>query len=593
MGARAAKRTLVLWGLLTAALVVLVPTAAAQANVDNFSYALWSADYQVSLDDDGRSRAVVTETLVARFPDYDQNRGIIRGLPSSYLGAPLDVRVLSVTDENGAAVNWWTELGDGELRVLLGTDEFVHGLTTYVIRYEMRDVMIAATGTGRDEFYWNLLPLQSRQMIEAFDTSITLSPELTTALTGDWACYEGYRNSTAQCPMSEPELIGDTARFTVASGMRPPGYGMTVAIGFTPGTVTQPLARQVGAVTDVVPFAAVGAGAVAATVGGVAFTRMRRRARTATGIIVAQYGVPEDLPPLVAATLLPTARNVIPAQIVHLAVRGVLKIASPEKKSRPILYLADPERVGDSLDAQARDVLFGGNPAVTIPATSESFAIMMRELQRSGKVAAERRGLLHKQRSPGARLAFWVALTLVGLAVIFSIVGNALGRDIGEPALFTSLIVGGVILVVSFGFGARHLVHTHRGALAYEHLEGVREFIRVAEADRLRMLQSVEGAERYRVGSIELVHLYERLLPYAILFGEERSWGAVLETAYGATNSGAGWMFGTSSIGFSSQLGSFTTSTQASSSYTSSSSGGSGGGGSSGGGGGGGSSGGR
>ena len=37
---------------------------------------------------------------------------------------------------------------------------------------------------------------------------------------------------------------------------------------------------------------------------------------------------------------------------------------------------------------------------------------------------------------------------------------------------------------------------TKEGALAKEHLEGLREYIRLAEADRLQMLQSVSGAER-------------------------------------------------------------------------------------------------
>ena len=40
----------------------------------------------------------VVETLVARFPDFDQNRGIIRAIPLKDGEYPLDVTMMSVTD---------------------------------------------------------------------------------------------------------------------------------------------------------------------------------------------------------------------------------------------------------------------------------------------------------------------------------------------------------------------------------------------------------------------------------------------------------------------------------------------------------------
>ena len=580
--------------LLGLAGVAVLPASAAHANVENFSYASWSAEYSLTLDGSGRAVAHVTETLVARFPDYDQNRGIVRGLATSFRGANLHTRVISVTDERGNPVNWWTEDGDGELRVLLGTDEFVHGLTTYVIEYEMRDVMIAGGDDGRDEFYWNLLPTQSLQPVESFWTAISFSPELTAAFTGDAACYQGREGSTDRCELRRAvEGYGVGMRFVVESGPRAARDIVTVAFGFEPGTVAQPLARQVGPVTDVAPFVALGGAGIAMVGGGIALSHTRRRARTATGIIIAQYEVSPSLPPLLAAPLYPGATNVIPAQIVHLAVRGALRIEHIEKRQRPTLHLTAPGPSLEGLDAALRDRLFAAGTSITLPARSESFAKSMRALQAQGVTAAERQGLLAAQRSRGARLAFWIALGLLAAGMLIGLFGAVMGRPEAEPALFITGMVGVFVLIFALGFGAKHKMHTHRGAEVYEHLAGVREFIRVAEADRLRMLQSVQGAERYRSGSVELVHLYERLLPYAMLFGLERSWGQVLEVAYQSSGSNPVWMGGYSS-GFGSNLASFSSSTQASSSYSASSSGGgSGGGGSSGGGGGGGSSGGR
>ncbi|QTV80173.1 DUF2207 domain-containing protein [Microbacterium sp. NIBRBAC000506063] len=173
MSARLRRLLLALLGVLA---VVLVPAGAASANVDAFSYASWSSEYVVTVDDDGRSHVRVTETLVARFPEVDQNRGIVRGLEERYLGASLHTTVESVTDENGAPVPYETRSEDGTLYLLLGDDRYQYGLTTYVIEYTMRDVIIRATESGNDEFYWNLLPPRSTQPIERFDAAITLSP---------------------------------------------------------------------------------------------------------------------------------------------------------------------------------------------------------------------------------------------------------------------------------------------------------------------------------------------------------------------------------------------------------------------------------
>jgi uncharacterized membrane protein YgcG len=135
---------------------------------------------------------------------------------------------------------------------------------------------------------------------------------------------------------------------------------------------------------------------------------------------------------------------------------------------------------------------------------------------------------------------------------------------------------------------------TTEGALAVEHLKGLREYIRLAEADRLQMLQSVSGAERTKTtGSPDVVKIYERLLPYAVIFGLEKEWAGELAKYYD-TNP-PDWYDGTNvgafNVGlFASSIGSLSSSvsTSFSGSASSSSSGGSGGGGSSGGGGGGG-----
>ena len=113
----------------------------------------------------------------------------------------------------------------------------------------------------------------------------------------------------------------------------------------------------------------------------------------------------------------------------------------------------------------------------------------------------------------------------------------------------------------------------------------------MAEKDRLEFLQSVKGADTSDKG---IVKLYEKLLPYACLFGVEKSWMEELNKYYDRiADYDPYWYYGDGYItGY--MLGSMMSSVNSSissgsmSSSSSSSSGGGGGGFSGGGGGGGG-----
>ncbi|WP_460798944.1 DUF2207 domain-containing protein [Microbacterium sp. GXF0217] len=598
----ARRRLHALAALAVAVAASALPAAAASASVptdvNDFSYSSWDADYELGTDGDGRATMRVTETLTAAFPDFDQNRGIVRGLPVRYEGASTEVQVVSVEDADGTAVPYETEEDDDVLYILTGTDEYVHGATTYVITYEMRDTILAARD-GVDEFYWDLLPLDSTQSIDDFTADIVFAPELSRQLTGASACYVGREGSTDRCDLS---VDGDTA--TVAETGLSAGEGVTVAIAFEPGTVVQPGPRLPNPTTDVVPLVTSGAAAVLAAGGWIATSAMVRSRRRASGVIIAQYDVPVSMPPLLANAIVPGARNPITAQILHLAVRGMLRLeelpADTKDQTRPRLSRQNAP-IPDPLDHRALKAVFNNDEpdvVMTIPKESTSFAQRMQGLVAAGKKESTARGLTTKARSRTAAVLSGIALAVAATGLGLGIWGAVQGRESAVPGILLSALLLAAAVVSLIAALSPRTVLTPEGAAALEHLEGVREFIRVAEADRLRMLQSYTGAERRTDGTIDVIHLYELLLPYAVLFGQEREWGLVLETAYAQDQQSPIWVNG-AVIGLSARLSGFSTVTAGSSTYTSPSSGssssfgGSSGGGFSGGGGGGGFSGGR
>jgi uncharacterized membrane protein YgcG len=130
------------------------------------------------------------------------------------------------------------------------------------------------------------------------------------------------------------------------------------------------------------------------------------------------------------------------------------------------------------------------------------------------------------------------------------------------------------------GFAFRPAVPTAAGAVHRDYLLGIRDYLQLAEADRFRMLQSPEGAERVRAEGLDIrqpaqrVKLYEKLLPFAVLWGVERDWAKELTILYG--DAAPDWFVSAGafdSAAFSSALGSIATTTIARQTVSSSSSG--------------------
>ncbi|MDF2580409.1 MAG: hypothetical protein K0S49_1988, partial [Microbacterium sp.] len=195
------------------------------------------------------------------------------------------------------------------------------------------------------------------------------------------------------------------------------------------------------------------------------------------------------------------------------------------------------------------------------------------------------RGL--RRRVPVGPRAWPVVIAIVSAVLVLLFGIGALVAYV-TPWVPVVLIIGAVLVVVVVAGLVSHKPLTAAGAETRDHLRGLKQFIEWAEADRIRMLQSPQGAERVPVDISDprvKLKLYETLLPYAVVFGQEKRWAEELAVLYGEGNSPT-WYAGSS--GFHAAAFSAGISTLSLSASASSSSGGSSGGGSAGGGGGGG-----
>jgi uncharacterized membrane protein YgcG len=597
----------------------VVALDAAGTGVDDFEFESFDAIYELSRDGSDRSALHTVETLVAVFPEYDQNRGIRRALVTDYKGHSTSIDIVSVTDGNGVPRSYETT-GEGEftmVTIAVPEGQYVHGEQTYVIEYTQSDVTSTETdladGVTRDEFYWDTNGTGWAQPFGEVSATVRVHADLVPSLTGEVVCYYGYEYSTDQCQVDSD---GD-GEFSATVRDLFSYQNMTLVIAFEEGTfAAAPFWAYVPILTLL---------AIALVLFGLIFALVVRfvlwRDAAGRGIIVAQYEPPEGLSMMLAANIAGDPKKGMAATIVDLAVQknlrivehdqgwskvfGVQKLSSAglapdEQRVMGALFSINPFSVGGLLPGLKNLLSLGGStPPPETDGEGEVRWLTKGDTVLGQQVVALTKSIEREAEAGGLRRkpSWRPMLIVIGSMVlggILLLVQTIVGGE-SEISIITGVVGLNVvpwIAIFAAGILTRRRPLTAKGAELKEHLLGLREFIRVAEADRLQMLQSVSGAERITTSdTTAIIKIYEKLLPYAVIFGLEKQWAQEISKYYD-TNP-PDWYSGSTGFhvaAFSAGLAALSSnvSTSYSGSSGSSSSGGGGGGGSSGGGGGGG-----
>ncbi len=579
------------------------PVTAVPAGVDDFVFASFDAVYELSRDEAKRSVLDTTETLVAVFPEIDQNRGIRRAIPLRYDGHPTDIDVQSVTDAAGAPRGFEVERDeDGEfLLVTVRADDYVHGEQTYVISYRQHNVTHVPDDAAIDEFYWDVNGTGWAQPFERVSAELRMSEEVADGFNGNVACYRGWSGSTTPCESIEvaesmPPIISAST-----TAIRP-YENLTIAAGFDLGTF-EPRDESFLASPAAVAGGIFAIFAVAAALTAIIARLTRWRDHPGRGTIIAQYE-PPSVSAMTSADLVGQGGKGVTATILERAVEGELRIVETGRKKYAVEFVGG--EAGDADDRAVVSALFSGRPVPgarrALKSTDTSLGRRLLAIRQGVRKAVVTSGLRRRPALGGRVLLAIGAGAAATLSVVFGII--ALDDHRGGPWPAILFIIAVIAAVVTFMAVVDVRPLTQAGREVRDHLEGLRLYIRLAEAERLRVLQSPSGAmrvDRPAAGGVAtadldpavVLKLNERLLPYAVLFGQEREWSRELAALYEQRGETPTWYSGRDGFNaglFAASVASFssTSSSSWSGSSSSSSSSGSGGGGSSGGGGGGG-----
>lgn len=568
-------------------------TTTVSADVNSFYFSDFQADYYLSKDSEGRSALRVVEQLTAEFPDFDQNKGIERAIPAVYDGHSVSFKLESLT-RNGQPEPVYSQVTKNNNVIIgTGTEEYVRGTQVYQFTYTLRDV--TKDFGDHQEFYWDTNGTEWTQSFGQAIARVHLDKTVESAFTDNVACVEGVSQSTKTCSVDK-----NINPVTFASnGRLAGGENMTVILGFAAGTfAAQPWSPlSLLAYVPIVVFSA-------AIVVSIYIWRKFGRNAKGRGTIVPEYLPPKNISALLAGELYGAKLKAVTAQIIDLAVRHKIQLIETETQglfgvsSDYMVKLLDVTDL-DEHELSVIDSLFGSRQIGQTYLFKKTDTATGRALEAVTKAVA-RVSETEEYRKPHKALTYSLVGGIMAMFILLFVVFISFA-DSGRLSYIAiaSFVVGMVAVVVLNATALSLRPLTPKGREVYDYLKGLEMYIKLAEADRLQVLQSPMGAEKTPVDTndtAQVVKLYERVLPYAVLFGLEREWAKELAIHYDQAGTQPNWYSGSSAFNtaaFAASITSFSSTATSFSSPSSSSSSGLGGGGSSGGGGGGGGGGGR
>lgn len=528
-------------------------------SANNFNFKSFSADYYLEKDQNGISKLHVVETLVAEFPDYNQNHGITRIIPyifESGLGKHLNVKDsnyqnlnLKISRNNNPEPWFVSEKSLSDFTINIGsTDSYVRGEQTYKIEYDLENVIGEYPDSNFQEFYWDANGNGWHQSFDSITATIHLSNDTTSSWIGDFSCYVGKygvggEESTSRCVIEKSE---STIKFSAENLL--PTETLTFNIGFKEKSFKIPEPEK----SYIIIFYFIGELAVIIFLGllTIKSTKTARENKNFYKSIFEkpEYEAPKDLTiqESAALSIKPLSSENV-ATLVNFAVNGKIELIKGKKKifggNEWRVKIISLEKISDT-EKNILDLLNRGKPVrendiIVIKKQKYNSSASSLAYSIKGKVKNSLKdkkffSSTNPNRKAIASIAFSILLTVMTPTILIEITGTSsakllVGEELlsicfGLPLTFTIL---NIILYVSIL--SKYSKYTKSGLKKVKELEGLETFIRMTEKDRLAFFQSVETADVSHQG---IVNLYEKLLPYAILFGVEKTWLKELNKYY-------------------------------------------------------------
>lgn len=535
------------------------PAQAVKKDVNNFYFESYDANYYVYKAEDGVSRMKVTETVVAVFPDYNQNKGICREIARVDRGRivlPELNRSNIIVTRNGLKEPIYSIEKDNQAyKLCTGDETYIKGRQTFEFQYEFQNVVseFAEENRAWQEIYWDTNGTESKQRFDG--VSVTVRFEDPSVLTGMANCYVGQYQAIGKDKCSTIQLSDGFAFY--AKNLRA-GENLTYEIQLKAGsfTIKEPEKSYIAVIAALI------AGAICLLV---FFRYLSKFKKTAENrkyykdlFIKPEYS-PDKKHTLLemASVYIGKTKDSSVALMLDMLVKKKIELKKGDKnwlgKYKWSIIVKDVDGL-DEAEKTLLKIINGGSSfekdaeiEIKRRTATTSLVSLGRKLRKIGPDQAKTSGLVDakfaKSGSPSASAANAFAMAIVMTSILTSlvipfvsilfIVKDELPEKIflGDKYLvclmpMTWVIIAEISITIIICCILGHYTkrvqhHTKKGLEASRYMDGLKLYIEMAEADRINFLQSVKGADTSEKG---IVKIYEQLLPYAALFGLEKSW---------------------------------------------------------------------
>lgn len=539
-----------------------VTAANKTTSTNDFYFDSFVADYYLSRDEDGTSRLRVVETLTAVFPDFDQNHGITRIIPYTNqdgknltMASDQDLEI-RITHNGIPEKPYKIENGDGYFSVYLGSaNEFVHGMQTYTMEYEFEDVItdFNEDGSAWQELYWDTNGNDWRQSFNRLTARVHLvDQEIINNVDSNPSCYVGAYgvNGAERCQILHSEDGFEFRAYSLRSG-----ENLTFDLAFDPGTFASAKLRLDFRLVVTLVLEIVFAGAMIAYLLSARKKVTEKRKFYKNLFIKPEYTAPKGLSVaemtknyLHGSTI--SRGKLLTATLMEMAVSEKVEIIKDEEGKKRFGRKHDTWKIRlktTKFTPAEKDLLKVLNGGIIEPKVGEEVDILDRPAT-SGIISASRdfsnqvlhnlraAGLYEENTDPAKKKHFKPVDMIAGLAMAWLFAGLIVIMFLLESTPSYYIIVGGSALatfIILFWVAMfitmiataisldPYFVHTEKGLEYSRYMDGLKLYIKMAESDRIKVLQSVKGADVSHQG---IVKIYEKLLPYAIALGFEKTW---------------------------------------------------------------------
>lgn len=453
----------------------------------------------------------ITEEIKVDFGNLEKH-GIFRYIPYRYTrnaqSYNVRIKIKSVIDQNNKSIPYEQSTSEGNIFLKIGDpDKTISGENTYKIDYEI--LRAINQFSDHDEFYWNVTGNDWPVEIKRARIDVNWPKG---AKYFDSTCFVGaYGSKDDSCSIGRVEDKDDIISFETSNILNP-GEGFTVVSGILPGIINKISFWQsmIWFLSDNYPYF------IPVFLLIYLIYHYIKNGKDPLGKVTI---APEFIPPLkmrpaVMGTLFDEKVDLrdISAVIIDLAVRGYLKIKETKKKALlgekteyEFIKIVKSKNDLENYEREIYDGIFSQGDNVKLDQLKNKFYKHISVIKNKLYEKVTNKKYFEKNPEKVRNTYYAIGGVLVFLA-FFS--PGFLTSSVGLIMPFMiSLVISGVMIIIFANFMPKRT------------LEGV-EANRKVKGFKLYM----ETAEKYKQKFYEDKNIFQKYLPYAMMFGIVDKW---------------------------------------------------------------------